>query len=104
MLHSTKRASWTMLALCCLASVVFSLLASQRTTSVSAHMNSNTSSAPLSVYTNPGDHSLYALNPTSGAAFWHFTATGYLDQTPTANGNTLYLGSTDGKMYAISKL
>src|SRR5947209_18388711 len=104
MLHVAKRSSSAFLTLSCLAGLLLCLLASSRT--VSAHIVATSqgfSGAPLSVYSNPGDHSLYALNPSTGAVRWQFSATGYLIRTPSDSHGMLYLGSTDGKMYALRK-
>ena len=44
---------------------------------------------------------LYALNATTGALLWSFTAGGFVYSSPAAADGVVYVGSYNGNVYAL---
>ncbi len=49
-----------------------------------------------------GDGTLYAFQAASGEPFWSYHTKGKIEADPVISGDTLYLASTDGMLYAFS--
>jgi outer membrane protein assembly factor BamB len=47
------------------------------------------------------DHNLYALDAVSGQNHWSFQTGGKVQSSPTVVDGIVYVGSDDGKLYAI---
>ncbi|WP_276498945.1 PQQ-binding-like beta-propeller repeat protein [Pontibacter litorisediminis] len=55
------------------------------------------------LYVGSGDHSLYALDKSSGKQRWAFKTGGAVHSSPAVQGSLVYVGSADGHLYAINK-
>ncbi len=53
------------------------------------------------VYVGSNDQSVYALNPQQGYPLWSYQTTGPITTTPAIDGDMLFVGSKDGKLYAV---
>jgi outer membrane protein assembly factor BamB len=53
------------------------------------------------VYIGSADHSLYALNRSSGELKWKFETRGAVNSSPAILDGTVFVGSLDGRLYAI---
>ena len=48
------------------------------------------------------DHKVYALDAATGHLRWAYTTGGNVDSSPAVAGGTVYVGSGDHKVYALS--
>jgi PGF-pre-PGF domain-containing protein len=59
------------------------------------------------VFIGSGDNRVYALNATTGAEIWNYTAVTDVDSSPAVIDNVVYIGAGDtdgnGKLYALNK-
>jgi len=53
------------------------------------------------LYFGSSDHSLYALDLSTGALKWKFKSDGRITSSPAVSANVVYFGSFDGKFYAV---
>jgi len=54
------------------------------------------------VYVGSRDHSLYALDASTGELRWSARAADVIDSTPTIDNGVVYVGSHDHRLYALS--
>jgi outer membrane protein assembly factor BamB len=54
------------------------------------------------VYVGSYDHSVYALNATTGAKLWRFTTGGVVTSSPAVVDGVVYVGSNDHNVYALN--
>jgi outer membrane protein assembly factor BamB len=47
------------------------------------------------------DTRLVALDARNYSTLWSFPTGGYIESSPAVSGNTVYIGSDDGKIYAL---
>ena len=54
------------------------------------------------VYAASADHSIYALDATTGAVKWRYKTKGAVNSTPAVAGDTLFAASLDGGLHALN--